>query len=205
MGRNWRITTDEDYLIHQAVNEIKEQFGDTVSVERKKKSLHKFGRNVAVGTALATLAAMPGSETSETYLVGDIYVYEDDTDSAGVPDNDEKVHLMIPAGHNQTQKASTTMSNVDYWIITGFYIDLLERAVGYCNAEMQIRLPGKVFRERVSISATSSGRGFHNFNPYYICPKNSDIRVRAIADKINTEVSGGIDGFLAQVVGAAVN
>jgi len=60
----------EDYWTALAIQEVANTYGDSVSVDKKKKSLLKFGENPAVGTAEATLMEFLGSETSETYATG---------------------------------------------------------------------------------------------------------------------------------------
>ena len=56
---------------------------------------------------------------NSTDLVGTVYVYEDVSVTNGVPQTDSAVHLMIPAGRNQSRKAATTISAKDYYIVTG--------------------------------------------------------------------------------------
>lgn len=52
----------------RAINEIKVQYGDTVSVSDKGKTLRKFGRNTAVSTSTTTIMTLPGSELHETMI-----------------------------------------------------------------------------------------------------------------------------------------
>ena len=135
-----------------------------------------------------------------TELTGVISVTETDTYTAGVPDTPAGVHLQISAGKQQSNKASTTMSSTDYWIITSFYCDYLKKTAGFADVELQVRLPGKVFREQVTAGCSDGARGVHNFLPYFICPKNSDIRLVATAGAASTPISGGIQGVLASIV-----
>lgn len=127
-----------------------------------------------------------------TNLIGNVYVTETDTYSSGVPNTAAKTHLTLVAGSNQSWKASTTLSSVDYWLITRIYGDLLEKTAAFASFSLQIRLPGKVFRDVVHLS---SGR-HHPFQPYIIAKPNSDIRLVSIADGASTDVSGGIEGVL---------
>ena len=153
---------------------------------------------VALTTPLTRVSRCYNNNSSE--LVGVVSITETDTYTAGVPDTDTKVHLQISAGKQQSNKASTTMSNTDYWIITRFYCDYLKKTAGFADVELQVRLPGKVFRERVTIGCSEGARGVHDFIPYFICPKNADIRLVATAGAANTPISGGIQGTLAVVV-----
>lgn len=251
--------------VQHSIDVIKSTYGDTVSVQEKKKDLLKFGRNKAVGTSDSTIMTLPSGEVHETYvesdlinsiisddagdtvevgveghtksgsdytfvtqtatltgttvvalgtaltrvsrvynnnstdLVGNIYVTETDTYTAGVPDTATKVHLTVAAGHNQSEKAATTISSVDYWIVTSVYGDVLEKTAAFANIELEIRLNGKAFRHQVNLAA-SNGHSHHHFKPYLVVPKNADVRLVASADGANTDVSGGISGYLASVV-----
>lgn len=50
-----------------ALSIIENTYGDIVSVDDKKKSLFRFGRNVDVDTSAETLMPMLGAQTEETY------------------------------------------------------------------------------------------------------------------------------------------
>jgi len=133
--------------------------------------------------------------------VGSIYVYETDTTTAGVPDTNTKVHLIQEAGVNNSEKAATTISNDDYFIVTSFYGDVLEKSAAFGSVHLEVRQAGGVFVNKVDIATTTGGGGrVHEFKPYLIVPKNSDIRLRAVADGANTDISGGFQGVLAAVI-----
>lgn len=157
------------------------------------------GQTVAtLSTPLARVSRVYNNNSTE--LVGSVYVTEDDTYTAGVPDTDAKVHLIIEAGEQQSEKAATTISNSDYWILTSCYADMLKKSAAFAEVELQIRLAGKVFRAQVIISCTDGGRGVHEFKPYLIAPKNADVRLVATASAAGTAISGGIQGVLATVL-----
>ena len=149
----------------------------------------------ALSTALARVTRL--FNNGSTQFVGVISVTETDTFTNGVPATATKVHLQINAGEQQSDKCSTTLSGNDYWIITSFSGELLEKGSAYAEIVLQVRLVGKVFRTQYRIS----GNRLHSFQPYFIVPPNSDIRLAATADGANTEVAGGIQGVLASVVG----
>jgi hypothetical protein len=56
-----------DFYARQAINEVFETYGDVVSIEDKKKSLHKFGENLLVDTGEATVMTLPAGVVAETY------------------------------------------------------------------------------------------------------------------------------------------
>lgn len=257
---------NEDPFLVQAINEIYSTYGDTVSIQEKKKSLLKFGRNELVSTSGSTVMTLPSGVDEETYIstngitsisssnngdtqevsleghtisgsdltftvqtvtltgqttvtlstalaratrlinknstnfAGQIYVYETDTTTGGVPDTNSKVHLMTRAnGVNQSEKASTSISSVDYWIVTEYYGSVLEKTNIYADFELQSREIGGVFVPLNTIAASSGIFSHHPFTPYRIIRKNSDVRIQATAGSSNTDCIGGIEGYLAIV------
>lgn len=264
-------SVDSDPKIQDALNRIKENYGDTASVEIKKKDLLKFGRNPNVGTASTgyTIWYTGQDQANETYvapntnsidsvssnnagdtetvvieghtetggektfvtqtatlngptrvalstplnratriynsdstdLTGEVYVYENTALTAGKPTDTTKIHLTIRAGKNQSEKASTSLSNVDYWIVTGFRGSVLNKTgTIIIDMQLQIRENGKVWRMFEDITATNSSAGIFKFNPYLIVPKNADVRLVSISSTSNTIVTGSIQGYLAKVV-----
>jgi len=256
-----------DPWIQQAVRNIHSDYGVRVSLEAKCKDLFKFGRNLSVTTAPATLMTLPDGVDHETYvstniithivsdnagdtepvvieghtiangeftfvvqtvtltgqtavalttplarvsrayangstdLVGAIYVHQSDTVTAGVPQTDTQVHLMIRAGSNQSEKCSTTLSSTDYWVVTSFYGDVFSKQSGtFGQVDLGIRLAGKVFRQIADLSISDAHRGIHEFHPYLVIPANSDIRLTAISDSVTgRDLSGSIEGTLLTV------
>ena len=158
------------------------------------------GQNkVALTTSLSRISR--GYNDNSTDFAGAVYVYEDDTVTGGVPNTAAKVHMIIPAGVNQSLKAATTLSSVDYWIITGCRTSVLEKTAAYVDITFESRAYGKVFRPIETYAATSaSAPSEPRFTPYKIIPKNSDVRLRGIASALGTDVSGSMHGFLATVV-----
>lgn len=154
------------------------------------------GQTVApLATPLARVTRVYNN--ASTPLAGTISVTETDTYAAGVPNTPALVHLQIRAGQQQSEKAATTLSSVDYWIITKFYCDMLTKSASYAEVALEIRLAGKVFRPRAAISCSNSNEGVLEFNPYIIVKPNSDIRLVGVSDSgTGRDVSGGIMGFL---------
>lgn len=157
---------------------------------------------VTLGTALAraTRAYIP-SQNRATDMVGTGYIYETDTSTSGVPDTASKVHLILNNGANTSQKASTSISNTDYWIVTGFMAHNLTKQASWLDVRLEVRTLGGVFREVEDISVSDgSSQGIFIFEPYLIVPKNSDIRLRATADTNGRDAAGSIQGVLAKVI-----
>lgn len=153
---------------------------------------------VALSTALARVTRVVNDDS--TLLAGAVSVTETDTYTLGDPDTDALVHLQIDAGEQQSEKASTTISNLDYWIVTGFYADIMDKTAAFAEVHLECRLKGKVFIDINMKAVTDSNDSDFLYKPYLIIPPNSDIRLVAKADGASTDISGGIQGFLASVV-----
>ena len=134
-------------------------------------------------------------------LVGVIYAYEDDTTTTpGVPDTGAKVHCMIDLGFNNSEKAATTISDQDYYIVTSFYADCLEKATTFGVVHLEVRYPGGVFRNIVDRSCNDTNHVYHELKPYLVVPRNSDIRIRVSSSTNSKDFSGGIQGVLAKII-----
>lgn len=134
-------------------------------------------------------------------LVGNVYFYEDGTATSGVPDVDSEVHIMIAAGSNQSEKAATAFSSVDYGIITSVYFGVSRLNTANVDCELQIREPGGVFRPRWQGEIRSTSASFINqeFKPYIIVPKNSDVRLVVTSTTNDTSVIAGFQALFALV------
>lgn len=152
---------------------------------------------VTLGTPLARASRIYNSNGEP--LIGVISVCENDTYSSGVPDIDTGVHLQIRAGMQQSEKASTTISNIDYWVITSFYADMLEKTSASADVDLEIRLVGKVFRQHADVSCSTNHRAPQPIAPYLIIRPNSDVRLVARAGANGKDVAGGIMGSLLSV------
>ena len=153
------------------------------------------GQTVAtLDTALCRCSRIYNSSATE--LAGTVSVCETDTYASGVPVTPAGVHCQIRAGEQQTEKASTTISSVDYWVITSFYGDMLEKAAAFGEVDLEVRLSGKVFRPIADIGVGDTHNGRLEFKPYLVIPPNSDVRLRALVNANGKDVSGGIEGVL---------
>ena len=153
----------------------------------------------ALTTPLARCTRIYNNGSTE--LVGTVYVAQDVTFTAGVPQTASAVHCIIEAGKQQSNKASTTISDQDYWIVTNFQSHWLEKGAGYAEVHLEIRLNGKVFREYAHMSVGDGAPVANNeFSPYLIVPANADVRLVATASAANKAVGGEIQGVLAKVI-----
>ena len=214
----WQTCTDQAHETYAAANTnpidrlSSSSASDTGSVTIEGHS--ESGGNKTFSTQTITLAGQtpvpiptPLNRLTRLFnagssnFVGTVYGYEAGTVSAGKPTSTTTIHISAPAGfHNQSFKASTSLSSTDYWIITGFYADVLSKTSAYADVSLQIRESGKVFRTAATISAADSHQGKFIGEPYAaIAPANSDVRLVGIGGA-TISVSGGIEGYLASVV-----
>jgi hypothetical protein len=201
-------TYNEAYVSTNAINSIISTVaGDTETVVVEghtisgttltfvTQSIALTGQTVAtLGTALARVTRVYNNDSTE--LTGTISVTETDTYAAGVPNTPAGVHLQVRAGQQQSEKASTSISSSDYWVVTSFYADMLEKTAASADVDLEVRRAGKVFRQVADISCSESHRGVYEFKPYLIVPPNSDIRLVARASGAGKDISGGINGAL---------
>lgn len=153
---------------------------------------------VALSTALNRSTRIYNNGTTD--LAGAVYVYENTALTSGKPTDTTKIHVSIPSGKNQSQKASTSLSSTDYWIVTQINCHVLTKTAAYADVELQVRLNGKVFRTLDLMSASNATGGIITFNPYVIIPANSDVRLVAVGSTSGLDVSGNIHGYLALVI-----
>lgn len=261
-----------DYRVKHAIDVIYDQYGDTVSVDQKKKDLRKFGQNLAIGTSVQTLMTLPSGEVEESYIStnaitsissssaldnqyiefieghtrsgtdltfvkdstsiqlngqtsvalntnfnrttrfrltapasGTIYVHRGGATSGGVPTDTKTIHAMIPIGEIETQKASTAISSVDYWLINSACVSVLSKTACWVQARVEIKPITSNYFYPISewVSATDSSGKIELFSPddpLLIVPPNHDVRIAIYANTSNIQASGGITGMLAIII-----
>lgn len=132
-----------------------------------------------------------------------IYVYAGHgvvTVTDGVPQTAASIKLVIANGQNQSEKAATAFSSVDYGIVTRIY-GAAQRASATANVDiaLEIRELGGVFRTRfeTTVRTASDGAFLIEPRPYFIIKANSDARLVATSSASSTNVTGGFDCYLA--------
>lgn len=260
--RNYEVP---DGRLVQAEREIENQFGQKVSIDRKGKSLIKFGKSAPLATgSLQTVWTVGGNETyvsgntidsisssssldtqeiylechtvdengdftfltqlvtlngqnrvelpvpvarvsmaynnNGTNLVGRVVVYENTPLVGGIPTDVSKIHIDIPQGLQESFKAATTFSSSDYFILTGGFGSVSLKQDGAADFYLELREPGKVFRQVAAVSAASASPWSINLDPAVILPKNCDIRVRVETSTNNVVVFTVFQGYLAKIL-----
>jgi len=135
-----------------------------------------------------------------TPLVGRVVVYDNTPLTNGIPTDVSKIHIDIPLGFQESFKAATTFSDVDYYILTGGFGSVSSKQAGAADFYLEIREPGKVFRQVAGISATGAGPWQIDLDPAAIIPRNCDVRIRVETTENNLSVFGSFKGYLAKVV-----
>lgn len=140
---------------------------------------------------------------STTPLAGTVYAFEGSTGvTSGIPDNKTKVHAVIDAGEQQTQKAQTTISSVDYWIIANISLSVLSKTSAYAEARLEAKPVSQSYWRPVSqnfASSDSSGTIELLKEPFIIVPSNYDVRIAVKTNASGVQVAGGFSGYLAIV------
>lgn len=275
-----QVATFDGGPIQRALIEIKSTYGHEASIERKAKSLNKFGQRSSVGTTYATVAQLQGSEINETQvatnlidsavssnsgdtqtltleghtidgsgnltfvvqdvtltgqteatlgtplaratrayvknsgtfnspqaaIAGTVYFY-DNTDgiAAGVPNTAAATKLILSAGNTQTEKAATSVSALDYWIIKEGYFGVGRAGGSATTATFRIErrdvANGGVWRPTGSLITVQVGGGSRklSFDPAIIIPPNHDVRVVAATDANTAAVFAELRGPLAVI------
>lgn len=135
-----------------------------------------------------------------TVFAGDVYAYQDGAISGGVPNTAADIHLKADADNNQSLKCATSLSNTDYWIITGVTIGVNRSASRAVAFDLQIKEFGKVFRTRVFASGSSeNGSQYLPQDPCLVVPKNADVRVLCTSTGSTTGCETTIHGYLAAI------
>lgn len=247
-----------DYRLYRALEDIKNTYGDNVSIDAKNKTLRKFGRNAAVAGSYETVWITGGDETYatdnlittvvstdggddqnivieghtinngkltfstqtatlngttdvtlDTPIARCTRLYNNDTSNfAGtitVERDDGTVHLTVDGTClNQSEKASTSISNDDYFIITSFepYVfTKTDETVEFVGEIREVGTTNKVFRRIYTTTANSrASTNEVHFYPPFIIPKNTDIRVRAKSDGTSVDVGASFSGYLAKII-----
>ncbi len=200
----WRVGGNETFASGNDIDIVTSTAaGDTGTVQIE-------GHTVSAGdlTFVSQAATLDGTNdvtlTTPLYRVSRLY-NTGASDFAGiitVEDNGTSVNLSTgEAGNNQSQKASASLSSVDYWIITGISVGVDKTQTRSVAFDFQVRESGKTWRTMLQIECSDgSGSILQELNPYMVVPPNSDIRVQATSSGVITAVSAWINGHLAIVV-----
>lgn len=136
-----------------------------------------------------------------TALAGDVYVYEDDTLTAGVPDTATKVKAKIDQAENQSMMALYTIpSGYDGFLMTLWINGNGTTATTFDLSFLEKEYSQDSFRTKFTMSGRNDGAGI--YMPYdlpRVIPEKTDIRWRCTAvSAANLDISAGFDLALYQ-------
>jgi len=141
-------------------------------------------------------------------LSGNVNIFEGDTGVVGgKKTTSSKTHLTIEgvAGTYQSEKAATSISSLDYWILTGITCAMQKDggATAAVEFDIDVRHLGGVWRElglEVSLRTTANVMHAETFTPYIVVPPNSDVRLVATSNVAGLKCTGRIRGILAKIL-----
>ena len=211
----WQRAGHETYVSSNLINKISSS--DDTDTQQVKIEGHTVNASGDFEFVVQTVTLVGQTETplttalaraSRVYNIGatdfggTVYVYEDDTVSAGVPQTSTKIHLQA-AGENQSEKCATTISSGDAWLLTGFFCAVAKKTSALADLDVQVREKGSVFRPRIQtgVSTTGSNTSFVEIKPYIIVPPNADVRVVGAASTTGVACNAWLNGLLCHVVG----
>ena len=96
------------------------------------------------------------------------------------------------------KKCATSLSSVDYWIITELSGGVVGSVSATVNFELQIKSTTGVWRTIYEFN--SSSYTDIQLTPCIIVPPNNDIRVLGTSGTNNTQAVANIRGYLAVIV-----
>lgn len=161
------------------------------------------GQNkVTLSTPLNRCARISHNDESDTDLVWEVMAYEDTAISWGKPTDTTKIHVTVPAWLNQSQKASTSLSSVDYRVITWFSAWYLEKSwSNVADVQIEVREAWGVFKPKTNpIVIRTWVELDRRFNAFLIIPKNADVRLTATSSTTGQEITGDLEWYLASVL-----
>lgn len=149
------------------------------------------GQNkVQIGTGETWIRVFRAYDDNTTDIDGDVYIYEDDTLTGGVPDTASKIKIKITQGFNQTLMAVWSVPSMKIATLINWYSTTGSRKE--TQIELCVREFGKAFRVKRHVHIFDSPWD-HDFKlPLPIAAK-SDIEVRASATGGGGAVSAGFD------------
>jgi hypothetical protein len=134
--------------------------------------------------------------------IGDVYIYEDDTITAGVPDTDALVHDRIDPLFQRNAKGSITVPDNEFCVVTNVLASVLKKQAASVDVHAEFRTPpGTVFNRGIPLGLDTVGTNFIHLtlDPPEILPPNSDNRFSAQSSVAGTEVSLSLRGYASAV------
>lgn len=144
--------------------------------------------NVTLTTPLARSARIVNRGSAS--FAGTVKVIDADAPSV--------IYVQAGGTYNRSQKAATSISQIDYWVITAVSGYVEKKTTAQADFSLQQRLTSGVTQELFGFTTASASPGaVIKLDPPIIIPSNSDVAIAARASTTNVEVIARIDGYLA--------
>lgn len=213
----WEQGGNETYVTTNAIDKISSSnAGDTEVIKIEGHTVSGTGTDAEFTFVVQTVTLVGQTETplttplarvsrayntGSTSLVGDVYIYEDDTVTDGVPQTTANIHLKIPAGQNTSFKGATTFSNKDYFVITEVHFAVGKKTSASVDFSLEIREVGGLFlpKFQTTLATTGSNSESELFLPHFLVPKNADVRVSAIGSTTGIEADCNFEGVICEI------
>ena len=132
-------------------------------------------------------------------LVGDVYIYEDDTVTAGVPQTAGNIHAKLNIGDEETSKALLTVRDGLYFFVTSIFGSTFS-ATNLAKFTLQVKESGGVFRDKVNLAVAAGNHAQLDLKcAPIVVPANADVKLVGVASGASTHLVGGFTGFYAKV------
>lgn len=149
---------------------------------------------------ISALGPLTGGLTQPSVIAGvvnagDVYIYEDDTVTLGVPDTDSKVHSMIPSGDGVCHNSFiTTPSGYTLWTDTTRFLLGKNKDATFVN---NARINSAGFPAwRLSFAPAYEVNSEFKFGFYFAFPEKTDFMMSAVTINNNTRCSAGADFYM---------
>tara|TARA_R110000772_G_scaffold89304_1_gene185086 strand:+ start:1920 stop:2702 length:783 start_codon:yes stop_codon:yes gene_type:complete len=144
--------------------------------------------NVTLTTPLARATRLVNTGT--TVLAGVAKVVDATSPSV--------IYVQADGTHNRSQKAATSISQTDYWIITHLYGGVLKKTSASVDFSLQVKTPTGVWIEEYGWEGVATAaNGPHILDTPIIIPSNSDVKISGIASTTGVEAIARMGGYLA--------
>jgi len=153
-----------------------------------------------IGTGETFIRILSVENMGSTDNAGIVFVYENDTVTAGTPDTATLIRAQIAVGNNKSRMAIYTVPNNKIAIIVSLFASL---ASATSNATSIItpreRINGGVFKAAEVFAISTTGTDYVNHNVLVPEPvvEKTDIVLRASSDTNGLAVGGGFNLILA--------
>lgn len=129
-------------------------------------------------------------------LVGNVYVYEDDTVVSGVPQTATKVKAYMSSSIQQTQQSHFTIPANKVGFLMRQRVSLTKSLASTAEVEFQARVFGGVFLPVNIVSVSEGSNSIIQHLTYEVLPPKTDVKYVATVSTNNTQIYCDYEIFL---------